>query len=106
MFLKIAYVLIVILALVVEHYLFGKVWRYYELARWVMGVITVMVLALPLALIGEIDFATWLLILFGFGFGGAAVIGLYIHESALARQKHAQKLRGKIDEQASEITQH
>jgi len=70
-----------------------------------MGVITVMGLALPLVLVGEIAFETWLLLLFAFGVVGATTTGFYIHEFATARQNRASSLRSAINEQTSEVAQ-
>lgn len=102
--LQVFYIFLVILAVAIEHYLVGRAWKGYELARWTLGVATVMFLALPLALAGVIDFSTWLLIFFGFGFAGAITAGFAIHESAHRRLQRTQQLRGAIDD-TSEIAE-
>jgi len=75
------YTVTVAAATVAEHYTFGRWWKRNELARRTLGIATIMLLALPFVLSGVIDFATWLIILFGFAAAGAFKTGLAIMEN-------------------------
>ena len=79
---KIVYLIFLGIVVALEHRWFSKAWQRYERARWVMGVLTVFVLALPLAIEGtfHMDTLAWLLV--AFGVSGLVTIGLYVNEAA------------------------
>lgn len=89
----------------VEHWVFARRWKNYELARRTMGIATIMGLALPLALTGHLDWFTWLIIMAAFCIAGAITAGLYTHEQATADQRYARSLRSVIHERARKKTQ-
>lgn len=79
-----------------EHRLFARAWKNYELARRVMGIATVMGLALPLALTGHLDWTTWLYLMAAFCLAGAITATMYTSEKAAADQHRASSLRSAI----------
>lgn len=89
---EILYLCLVASLITVEHYSFGRLWKEYELARWVMGIVTIMGLVLLVA----IDLRTWLLILAGFGIGGAIKVSLVLSEHANTRRKEVTEIREQI----------
>lgn len=53
-----------------EHRLVGRLWRKHELSRRIMGIVTVLGLAVPLLVAGVLDWGTWLIIVNGFVIAG------------------------------------
>jgi len=85
------------LVIALEHWIFGRRWRRFELARRTMGIATVLGLAWPLVQVGVLDFCTWFLLVCGFGVAGAVTAGLYTWEWSHERQNRAMALRGEIN---------
>ena len=70
----------------IEHRLIAYRWRHYELARRTMGIATVLGWALLLALHGDIDLYSWIIVAVAFGIAGAMVGALYTNEAARRRE--------------------
>lgn len=77
----------------IEHKVVGNLWRKHELARRIMGIVTVMGLSIPLLLRGLLDWGTWLLLLGGFAVAGVITGFAYIWEAAKGDEQKKRDLR-------------
>lgn len=93
----ILYLVAVGATVLVEHRLVAELWRKHEIARRIMGIVTVMGLAMPLLLLGVLDWVTWLTLMGGFCVAGSIIGTVYIW-------KHAKQEEEKLDAIREEAT--
>jgi hypothetical protein len=96
---EILYLCLVALLITLEHYTFGRWWagKDYELARWTMGVATILGLGYLCLVWGDkYDPKMWVLILGGFTIGGAIKVSLVLSERANRTAREVSELREKI----------
>jgi hypothetical protein len=81
----------------IEHAGLARRLEHEPVARMAMGVATVMGLALPLALAGALDLATWLWLMGGFGVCGAVTWGMYLLDAERIRRETWNHVKSKIE---------
>ena len=87
----------------VQHVTLGRRWQRNEIARRVLGIVTVMGALVPLAAARIIDIVTWAVILGAFIVAGG-VIGLcWAEEGARAAEEDARERERKLDAMRREI---
>lgn len=96
------FILLVTAVVAIESVTFGRWWKRNEIARRILGVGTVFTLALPFVAVGLIDFRTWLILLFAFGFAFITMYLIHTHEDEWAKQKRATVLREEIEKGAQD----
>lgn len=99
MIINVAFVALVATLTAVEHLTLSKTWQRHELARWTMGVATVMFLSLLMVAVSEMsDFEVWLWMMAAFGAAGAVTSGLQTHEAALSEARRKEEVKREINE--------
>ncbi len=95
------YLVVVGVAVWLEHRLVSRLWHKHELSRRIMGIVTVMGLVIPLLVAGMLDWGTWLMIVSGFVIAGIIVGFSRIWEIAIDEEGK----RRQLNERAKEIFQ-
>ncbi|MCL4296115.1 MAG: hypothetical protein KJ077_10325 [Anaerolineae bacterium] len=72
------YYLVLAVVIAIEHVLFYRRWRRREWARWALGILTVFSWAAPLALSGNLDLRTVIILFVAFGLAGVIKGGMDI----------------------------
>ena len=104
LFYKLVYIAALAIVIWAEHVVFAKPWKRNERARWVMGVATVMGLALFLVIAEMMDFQTWAWIFAAFGISGAITIGLYELEAANVNRRARETMsRAETDDSGTRL---
>lgn len=95
-------ILVTVTAVVVlvEHLLFGRMWKGNELARRVMGHATILVIIGIPAMLGYLDFMTWLMVTVVTFVAGGLVGAIEVTEQERRRAVYVQELREWAEHQA------
>lgn len=104
----IIYLLILAITIYTQHHLLAHRWRKHELARRALGIITVFLLALPLVVLGQLDWWTWATLLTAFSLAGAITTALYTDQAARQTDVTIQLLKtqlGAYDETTGQTAQ-
>lgn len=83
---------------VIEHMLFGRMWRTNELARRVLGHATVLVIIGVPAVLGYLDFMTWLMACVVTAVAGGLVGAIEVTERERRRVEYVEDLRAWADQ--------
>ena len=89
----VGYLLVLALTIGLEHQLVGRLWRRHELARRILGISTVMGLAVPLLLADVLDWLTWIILMAGFIIAGCIVGFSNVWESARREELKRRAIR-------------
>lgn len=79
---------------------FHKRWIRRERARTTLGVLVVLLPALPLVWLGVVDFCTWIILLSGFGTAGAVTVFLDINTETSDAESIRQEIREIVNDQS------
>lgn len=79
---------------------FHQPWIRRERARITVGVLVVLLPALPLVWFGVVDLYTWIIILTGFGVAGAVTVFLDIHNETSSSESIRQEIREIVNDQS------
>ncbi|MBE7553647.1 MAG: hypothetical protein HS126_21475 [Anaerolineales bacterium] len=79
---------------------FHKRWIRRERARITVGVLVVLLPALPLVWLGVVDLYTWIIILTGFGTAGAVTVFLDINTETNDSESIRQEIREIVNDQS------
>lgn len=89
------------IVVLVEHMIFGKMWAGNELARRVMGHVTVLVLIGVPALLGYLDFYTWLMACVVTLVAGGIVGAIEVTQQEKRRLAYVQELKDWAEKMAA-----
>jgi hypothetical protein len=81
---------------------FHKRWIRRERARTTLGVLLVILPALPLVWLGLVDLYTWIIILTGFGTAGAVTVFLDINTETSNSESIRQEIREIVNDQSDQ----
>lgn len=81
---------------------FHQPWIRRERARTTVGVLVVLLPALPLVWFGVVDLYTWIIIFIGFGVAGAMTVFLDIHQETGGSEPIRQNIREIINDQGNQ----
>lgn len=81
---------------------FHKPWLRRERARTTVGVLVVLLPALPLVWFEVVDWCTWIIIFTGFGVAGAMTVFLDIHQETGGSETIRQNIREIINDQGNQ----
>ena len=81
---------------------FHKPWIRRERARTTVGVLVVLLPALPLVWLGVVDLYTWIIILTGFGTAGAVTVFLDINAETSDSESIRQEIREIVNDQSDQ----
>lgn len=90
------YVALSAIAIGVEHRLIFRKWRRNELARWGLGIGTILSLGALFVFLGAIEFRTWAVIATAFGMAAVVRYLMAVNESEGEAEKKARELRERI----------
>jgi hypothetical protein len=96
------YLSLVSVVVFLESITIGKWWKRNEIARWIIGIATVIGLALPFVWMGALDWQTWQVFLLAFALAGGIKYFLFVHFQERERTRRAQELRRKVEEYAKD----
>ena len=88
------------IAVVAQHYTFGRWWRRNEIARRTMGHATILAALLALVFMGAVPLTAWLAVLIVTGVAGATLAALAVTEHEQKRDGYVELIKKQQNEQA------